>query len=297
MLLSWCDSRLPQRRAAFQALRKGALLLYYMLPGPNGGRSPVWDAIGYPGPARAGPRTPPPKAIQPLVVDRDTELDCDVCVVGSGAGGGTAAGVLAAAGLDVVVLEAGDYYDDADFDGGEYEGYGRMYLNGGGAGDHRPERRAARRRLPRRRHGRQLHDLLPHAGRRARGVGRARRARVRGRRVRRAASTPSASASGSTRSTTRPSAREQLLQRGLTELGWHVDSMPRNVRGCDQGACCGYCGYGCRLGAKQSTVKTWLADAHAAGTRDARATRAPSACSWRRGRARGVQARTPTGTA
>ena len=28
VLLSWCDSRLPQRRAAFQALRKGVLLTY-----------------------------------------------------------------------------------------------------------------------------------------------------------------------------------------------------------------------------------------------------------------------------
>jgi choline dehydrogenase-like flavoprotein len=55
-----------------------------------------------------------------------------VCVVGSGAGGGTAAGVLAAAGLDVVVVEGGEYYDDEDFDGGEYDGYTRLYLNGGG---------------------------------------------------------------------------------------------------------------------------------------------------------------------
>src|SRR5947209_1923324 len=52
--------------------------------------------------------------------------------LGSGAAGGTAAGVRAAAGLDVVVLEAGDYYDDEDFDGGEYDGYSRLYLNGGG---------------------------------------------------------------------------------------------------------------------------------------------------------------------
>ena len=32
VLRSWADSRSPQRRAAFQALRKGALLFYYMLP-------------------------------------------------------------------------------------------------------------------------------------------------------------------------------------------------------------------------------------------------------------------------
>src|SRR5918998_3094786 len=37
VLLSWCDSRVPQRRAAFQALRKGALLFYWMLPQRDGG--------------------------------------------------------------------------------------------------------------------------------------------------------------------------------------------------------------------------------------------------------------------
>ena len=69
-------------------------------------------------------------------VDSDTDIDCDVCVIGSGAGGGTAAGVLAAAGLDVVVLEAGGYYSEEDFDGAEYEGYARMYMYGGGAATH-----------------------------------------------------------------------------------------------------------------------------------------------------------------
>jgi long-chain-alcohol oxidase len=49
VLLSWCDSRLPQRRAAFHALRKASLLTYYGLPAPDGGPSPVWDAIGYRG--------------------------------------------------------------------------------------------------------------------------------------------------------------------------------------------------------------------------------------------------------
>ena len=107
--------------------------MYYLLPGSAaGGRSPVWDAIGYSGPLGV-PSDAPPRAITPLAVDRDTALDCDVCIVGSGAGGGTAAGVLAERGLDVVVLEAGDYYDERDFDGAEHAGFSRMYLNGGGA--------------------------------------------------------------------------------------------------------------------------------------------------------------------
>jgi choline dehydrogenase-like flavoprotein len=64
-----------------------------------------------------------------------------------------------------------------------------------------------------------------------------------------------------------PSTREQKLQEGCVKLGWHVDAMPRGVRHCAQGKECGYCGLGCRVGAKQSVVKTWLADANAAGAR------------------------------
>jgi choline dehydrogenase-like flavoprotein len=292
VLLSWCDSRLPQRRAAFQALRKGALLFYYMVPGANGERSPVWDAIGYAGPL--GPNeNAPPKSIQVMNVDSDTDIDCDVCVIGSGAGGGTAAGVLAAAGLDVVVLEAGDYYSEEDFDGAEYEGYARMYMYGGGAATHDQSvgllagsclgggttvNYTTSFRTP--------DDVREEwAGH---GVP--------------AFATDEYGASldavcerlGVNQEHNRESAREQMLHRGLSDLGWHVDSMPRNVRGCDQGENCGYCGYGCRLGAKQSTVKTWLADAHAAGTRILVKTAAEKVL-VDAGAARGVRARTADG--
>ena len=85
--------------------------------------------FGYPGPLGAPP--PKPRALKPIVPIIDTELSCDICVVGSGAGGGVAAAVLAAAGKDVIVLEAGSYYDDADFDGAELGGFQRLYLEGG----------------------------------------------------------------------------------------------------------------------------------------------------------------------
>ena len=131
ILLSWGDSRMVQRRAAFQALRKGSLLAYYGQGGTNGNGSPVWEAMGYPGPL-GPPQNPPAPTIEPLTVSSDAELSCDVVIVGSGAGGGTAAAVLAGAGLDVVLLEAGRYYTEKDFDGAELSGFERLYMNAGG---------------------------------------------------------------------------------------------------------------------------------------------------------------------
>lgn len=77
-------------------------------------RNPLWPGTGYPGPQAR----PNPQAESPIVpyVPADGELiDCDVVVAGSGAGGGTVAGTLAAAGLSVVVLEAGGMHTERDF--------------------------------------------------------------------------------------------------------------------------------------------------------------------------------------
>jgi choline dehydrogenase-like flavoprotein len=64
------------------------------------------------GPARAGR---PAGVSGREDITRDTVLDCDVVIVGSGAGGATAAAELAEAGLDVLVLEEGRYRDTSDF--------------------------------------------------------------------------------------------------------------------------------------------------------------------------------------
>ena len=291
VLLSWCDSRVPQRRAAFEALRKAALLTYHMLPGPNGSRSPVWERMGYPGPLGA-PEDPPPPGIKPISITEDTTLDCDVCVVGSGAGGGVAAAVLAAAGLDVVVLEAGDYYTEADFDGGELSGFSRLYLQGGslaspdqsvgllagsclGGGtvvnfaycfrtpdDVREE--WARLGVPE--VGSEEYDRSLDAVWTRLGVN---------------------------QEHNEPSTRDRVMHRGLDELGWHVDSIPRNVNAC-RAEVCGFCGWGCPLGSKQSTMKTWLQDAHDAGARVVVRARAERALT-EYGAARGVEARTADG--
>src|SRR4029077_4904371 len=57
VLLSWAESSLGRRRAAFQAFRKAVSYLYVMLPCLRGAPTPVWDKIGYPGPPNLGDRS------------------------------------------------------------------------------------------------------------------------------------------------------------------------------------------------------------------------------------------------
>ena len=126
----FCD-RSPEALAGISTLRGLAGTLFYALPDLGTGRNRNWDAIGFP-----GPQAPPPvDRERPLRIRRpaapEETIEADVCVVGSGAGGGVIAAELAGAGRSVVVLEAGGYYDDADFDGLELSAYQRLYLNAG----------------------------------------------------------------------------------------------------------------------------------------------------------------------
>jgi hypothetical protein len=258
VLLSWCDSRLPQRRAAFQALRNGSLLVSYMLPSPDGSPNSVWDAMGFPGPL-GKKADAAPKPLKPLEIAADTDLNCDVIVVGSGAGGGTAAGVLAAAGLDVVVLEMGGYYDDADFDGSELTALPNFYLG-----------------APQASHDQSVMLLAGSClgGGTVVNYSTSFRTPDEVREEWAGHGVPAFADKEYTRSLdavverlgvnlehNKPSRRDEIMRAGCDALGWHIEAMPRNVRGCDQGKECGYCGIGCRIGAKQSTTKTWLPDA------------------------------------
>jgi choline dehydrogenase-like flavoprotein len=57
--------------------------------------------------------------------------ECDVVVVGSGAGGAVAAATLAEAGLDVIVLEAGGRYDRDSYPADHLEAIAELYRDGG----------------------------------------------------------------------------------------------------------------------------------------------------------------------
>jgi choline dehydrogenase-like flavoprotein len=131
MLLGLMDAD-PGALAGLSTLKGLALMLFYALP-DAAGRNPNWDAIGYPGPRSAPPT--PDQAPKTIAITRpqsaDLVLSADVVVVGSGAGGGTIAGTLAQAGKDVVILEAGGYYNEADFNQLELWAYEHLYRGGG----------------------------------------------------------------------------------------------------------------------------------------------------------------------
>ncbi|HYG95533.1 MAG TPA: GMC family oxidoreductase N-terminal domain-containing protein, partial [Solirubrobacterales bacterium] len=57
--------------------------------------------------------------------------ECDVAIVGSGAGGAVAAAMLAEAGLDVLVLEAGDHYDRDNYPADRLGAIAQLYREAG----------------------------------------------------------------------------------------------------------------------------------------------------------------------
>ena len=264
VLHGWAESGVQLRRAGFQALKRLVHVGYYAWP-TEGRSHPAWRAVGYPGPLPAPGETFEP--LPTLRVDRDTTLECDVVVVGSGAGGGVVAGLLAEAGRSVVVLEKGENPTAERFTQVEGDMLNAFYLDhgllmtqsgsmpilagsalGGGTVINYttsfplPER--AREEWARR------SGLSLFTGADFEASFRRVSERV-----------------GVTTDYSEPAERDRILERGCRALGWHVDVIPRNVRGCKQGLECGYCGYGCRHGAKRSTAVAYLADAARAGAR------------------------------
>lgn len=260
-LMGWATSGLANRRTTFQVLKRLSLFFAYADTGPEGRGNPNWNAIGYA--PLSVPVEPGPPAVEPLAVDRDTLLEADVVIVGSGAGGGVAAQELARKGRSVVVVEAGEFVREAEMPLSEVEGLDRMYLDhgllasddaslvlfagsvlGGGTtvnwascfappGWLRAEWAS--------RHGvdgfdgpevdadlRTLHEELGFA---------------------------------------EPPwipPKDQVILHGARELGWEAGPMERDAVGCGD---CGSCGFGCRRGAKRSGPVVHLAEAARNGAR------------------------------
>jgi choline dehydrogenase-like flavoprotein len=141
-ILKDISSSSPEAAGGMLFYEKQTLLLTYGLPmqpepnptvvtyGAPKGQNPNWEVLGYPGPISIPEAKP--KQIKTITPEGDNmTLDADVCIVGSGAGGGVIAAKLAMQGHRVVVLEMGNQYNSSDFHQLEIWSYQNLWYRGG----------------------------------------------------------------------------------------------------------------------------------------------------------------------
>ena len=195
------------------------------------------------------------RAYDASTYDRDRTIECDVAIVGTGAGGGTAAELLSRAGLNVVMIEEGPLRSSRDFRMLEREAYPDLYqesagrrtadkaiviLQGRCVGGSTTVNWTSSFRTPdatlavwRERFGLQEYSsesLAPWFALMERRLG----VHV--------WDVP-------------PNANNAALRDGAASLGIPAGIIPRNVRGCLN---LGYCGMGCPANAKQSMLVTTI---------------------------------------
>jgi len=245
--------RIGRLRQGFQALKRLSSFLYYSVPDQHG-QNRVWPAIGYTPSSQpvAGAET-----IRVVKFDTSTTLDCDVCIIGSGAGGGTLAGELTTKGFKTVVLEAGPGDQAPQFTQHELDGVQKLYYQSGlsasrdlsvaifagaclGGGttvnwqtclrtpDYIRDEWSERSKCGLFTSDR-FTQALDQVCRRL----------------------------GVSSDESDVNANNEPIRRGCDALGYAWETIERNSRGCDCSQC-GYCTFGCRVGGKQSTVATFL---------------------------------------
>ncbi|MNQ47971.1 6'''-hydroxyparomomycin C oxidase [compost metagenome] len=188
-------------------------------------------------------------------LDSDLTLQADVAIVGSGAGGGTTAEILSAAGFKVLLIEEGPLKTSDDFKMFEAEAYASLYQEGIGrmskdgaitimqgraVGGTTLINWTSSFRTPEQtlQHWASEHGVIGHS--------------------------PEDMAPWFERMEQRlgvapwavpPNANNQVIRSGCEKLGYAWNVIPRNVRGCWN---LGYCGMGCPTNAKQSMLVTTI---------------------------------------
>lgn len=127
LFISWANSKQGKLRKGFASLKKIFTFLSYGLSDENG--HPSWEIIGFPGPISTP--NPVPKPISLYLPPNEDAIITQVLVIGSGAGGGVIAGELSRAGLEVLVVEKGSYFNEADFSQREVEMVSKLYEQSG----------------------------------------------------------------------------------------------------------------------------------------------------------------------
>ena len=214
-----------------------------------------------PDPFRAGQRSGW-KVIDASTLTDDRSFEADVAIVGTGAGGGTAAEILSDAGLSVVMIEEGPLATSSDFYMREAEAYPQLYQEsasrktkdkainilqgrcvGGGttvnwtSSFRTPEATLDYWRSAFGLEGFGVADLAPWFERMEQRV-------------------------NVTTWTVAPNENNDALRRGAQALGFGFATIRRNVKGCWN---IGYCGLGCPTNAKQSMLVTTIPAALARG--------------------------------
>jgi choline dehydrogenase-like flavoprotein len=195
------------------------------------------------------------KVIDAAALERDLDLEGDVVVIGSGAGGGVTAEALALAGLKVIVVEEGPLRSSSDFRMREREAYPQLYqesagrqtqdksitiLQGRCVGGSTTVNWTSSFRTPAATlaHWRDVHGLKTVTDE-ALGPWFAKMEE-------RLAIAPWPVA---------PNENNDILRRGCEKLGIPSAAIRRNVKGCWN---IGYCGMGCPTNAKQSMLVTTI---------------------------------------
>src|SRR6266852_3214348 len=242
-------------------LKRLGTLMFYSLPSTEG-PNPIWPVIGYQAPT-APPQTDRVLTLTPITAS--TTLEADVCIIGSGAGGGVVAAEASAAGKRVLVLEAGPGLQAGDYPHSELLAVRDMYsilsskdrsmaiIAGRTLGGATAINWQMSFRPP---------DRVREEWAKQTGM---------------SFFTDSSFDRSLDSVTSRVhvtddesvvNANNAVITRGGQALGYKLGTIQRNARNCDPTQC-GFCVLGCRHGGKQSTLVTFLHDAQGAG-RDTR---------------------------
>src|SRR5438105_6315805 len=255
-------SSVPQLRSAYQGGRSLAMLHTYAANGTPESDALV-SAIGYE-PALNPKSTAPHIPVSDI--GHDSKIECDVCVVGSGAAGCVVAAELAATGHDVVVVEASGIWSASEFDQHELTGMHQLFREGGLAGT----RDLSMSLLAGASIGGGTTVNWQSCFRTPDDV-REEWAELSGCSLFAANSFTECIDAvwrriGASTDESEINENNNAICRGSKSLGYHWSVIARNSLGCNP-AQCGNCMFGCRVGGKQSAATTYLLDAIRSGAR------------------------------